>query len=476
MATLTGRVLFPGDPGWDDARKVYNRRFDVQPRAVVFCQENQDVVNALTYARENNLPFRVRSGRHNYEGYSLVQDGIVIDLSDIQHVRVDRESLTATIGAGNYALRCSEWLGQLGVTIPLATGPTVGIGGLTLGGGFGLTSRRLGLTCDSLLSATVINAAGEVITASECENPDLFWALRGGGGGNFGIVTDFTFRVHPVSYAAAVMVEWSWDHFEQVVDEWLDWSYKVDDAFCAVLQLTVERKIKLYGLYAPADPSQLAGLEKLLDSFLKKLPLPIGMQIQSPLPFNIAARLFFAQGQETVDPLQPEWPVHVHSGQQIYKSTSAAVMKPMPKKGIATLKEYLESIPQLSVPAIQPSMVQLLPGGGQPTRIPPDATAVYLRQARCIIQYDGFWKAPQDEAATLNWVKSFRDAMLPYTVGAYVNYSDRDLGNYLEEYYGPNLKRLVQVKQAYDPDNVFNFPQSIPTSSSEASALGTPAS
>lgn len=468
MARLTGRVTYPGDPGWDEARKVYNRRFDVQPKAVVFCQDTQDVVNAFTYARENDLPFRVRSGRHNYEGYSLVPNGIVIDLSDIDQVRVDREGLTATLGAGNYMLRCSEWLGQLGVTIPLATGPTVGIGGLTLGGGFGLTSRRLGLTCDSLLSATVVNAEGQVITASETENCDLFWALRGGGGGNFGIVTDFSFKVHPVSYVAAVMVEWSWDHFEEVVDKWLDWSYKVDDAFCAVLQLTVEKKIKLYGLYTPEDPTQLAGLDKLLNQFLQPLPLPIGMQIQSPLPFLIGSRLFFAEGNETVDPIDPEWGVHVHSNQQIYKSTSAAVVKPMNKKGIATLKEHLEAVPPLTVPAIQPSMVQLLPGGGAPSRIATDATAVYLRQARCIIQYDGFWKAPQDEAATIGWVKSFREAMQPYTVGAYVNYSDSDLPDYLHEYYGPNLQRLVQVKQAYDPNNVFNFPQSIPTSLSGA--------
>ncbi len=173
-ALLTGRVVYPGDPGWDDARKNFNQRFDVQPRAVVYCQDVTDVVNAIRWARAHDVPLRARSGRHSYEGYSLVEGGLIVDVGDIDHVRVDRDAGVAEIGAGIYMLECSEQLGEVGVTTPLATGPTVGLAGLALGGGFGLTSRKFGLTCDNLLEIEVVTAAGEVVRANAGSHPDLF--------------------------------------------------------------------------------------------------------------------------------------------------------------------------------------------------------------------------------------------------------------------------------------------------------------
>lgn len=472
MNRLTGRVVLPGDPGWDDARKAFNQRFDVQPKAVVYCQSTNDVVNAVRWARANGVPFRARSGRHNYEGYSLIQDGLIIDLSDMDEVSVDREAMTAEIGAGIYMLECSEWLGEVGVTIPLATGPTVGLAGLTLGGGFGLTSRRFGLTCDNLVQIELVTADGHVIWASEQHHADLFWACRGGGGGNFGIVTRFWFRVHKVSYVAALLVEWDWSQFEAAVGAWQTWARDVDDALSAALQLTVERRIKLYGLYAPENPNDLSKLQGLLAPLLAAAPPAKPPQIQAPLPFNIAARLFFGEADKTVSPVDPEWAVHVHSDQQIFKSTSAAAPKPLPAAGIAVLKQYLEAVPPLSKPPVQPSMVQLLPGGGAVARVPKDETAVYLRDAQFIVQYDGYWAAPEDGDKTIDWVEAFRTAMLPYAGGAYVNYVDSRLTNYLEAYYGPNLERLSEVKRRYDPHDVFNFPQGIPGSVQRMTAAG----
>lgn len=463
MTSLTGRVLYPGDPGWEDARKNYDTRFDVQPRAVVYCQGAADVAGAVRWARANDVPFRARSGRHSYEGYSLIEGGLVIDLGDMDNVSVDREAGTADIGAGIYMLECSEWLGEVGVTIPLATGPTVGLGGLTLGGGFGLTSRKFGLTCDSLLAVEMVDARGEVIRASAQEHPDLFWACRGGGGGNFGIATRFTFRVHPVSLVAAFMVQWNWDQFDDVVANWQTWAYEVDDGVSGALQLVTDGTIKLYGMFTPDSPQDLPRLQDLLAPLIAAVPPAAPPTIQT-LPFVLAARLFFGEGDQTVSVQDPVWAVHVHSDGQIYKSTSAAAMAPLSPDAIETLRQFLESVPPLSQPAVQPSMVQLLPGGGAPGRVAPDATAVYLRQARCIVQYDAFWAAPADGPVTMAWVESFRTAMLPYTHGAYVNYVDSLLPDYLRAYYGPNLERLVQVKAKYDPENVFRFPQSIPTS------------
>lgn len=465
-AKLTGRVVYPGDFGWDDARKGFNQRFDVQPRAVVFCQSTRDVSNAILWARENNLPFRARSGRHSYEGYSLINEGLIIDLSDLDNVSVNREHMIAQIGAGIHMLELSEWLGQVNVTLPLATGPTVGLAGLTLGGGFGLTSRKYGLTCDNLIGLEIVDAQGKALIASEFRHPDLFWACKGGGGGNFGIVTRFFFRVHPVSYAVAFMVQWDWSQFEAVVAAWQDWAWSVDNDVSTALQLTVTKSIKLYGLYTPDNPADLPKAQQLLAPLLQAVPPPSvpGNPTIQPLPFNIATRLFYGEGGKTVNPEDPVWDVIVHDDQQIYKSTSAAAMQPFDAEAIGILKHYLENVPPLEQPPVQPSMVQLLGGGGRAAQVSPDSSAIYLRQARFIVQYDGFWAAAEDGQETIDWIRDFRNALLPHTVGAYVNYVDSNIPDPLQAYYGPNLPRLVEVKRKYDPHNVFNFPQSIPVS------------
>jgi len=202
MAELTGRVLIASDPGWDGARKgfaAWAPYDDNVPRYIVFCQDVHDVANAISYAKENHLPFRVRSGRHNYEAYSsLVKDGLIIDVSDIDFVRFDREGMTATVGSGLDSLELFEALGSFGVTLPLATGPSVGVAGLVLGGGFGVTSRKWGLTCDNLIALEIVTADGAIRQVSADADPDLFWACRGGGGGNFGVATSFEYELHPV--------------------------------------------------------------------------------------------------------------------------------------------------------------------------------------------------------------------------------------------------------------------------------------
>ena len=462
MTDLTGRVLYPGDPGWNEARKNYNTRFDVQPTAIAFCQNSRDVANAVQWAREHSVPFRARSGRHSYEGYSLIEGGLVIDLGDMDNVAVDREQGLATIGAGIYMLECSEMLGEVGVTIPLATGITVGLAGLTLGGGFGLASRKFGLTCDSLEEVELVDARGEIILANRRENPDLFWACQGGGGGNFGIATAFTFRVNKVNNVAMVMLEWNWDQFDTVVQAWQGWAPKVEDGLSSVLQLRGDGTIKLYGQYT-ADDQDLPRINQLLAPMIQAAT-PAAEPVIQFAPYIIAARAFFGEGTETVDIQDPKWTVHVHSDQQIYKSASAAAMEPFSPEALSTFRKYLESVPPLSAPPSQPSMVQLLPGGGAVGRVAPEETAVYLRKAQFIIQYDSFWTAPEDGAKTMAWVEAFRQAMLPYTQGAYVNYVDSEMRDYLQAYYGKNLARLVKVKQQYDPENIFSFPQSIPLS------------
>jgi len=458
MTKLTGQVLHPGDPGWDEARHGFAARFDYDsnvPKVIVFCQTTQDAVNAVKWATETATPIRARCGRHNYQGYSsLVRDGIIIDVSDLDTVSVDMDSLTAVVGAGSDMLSLTERLWDSGVTMPLATGPSVGIAGLTLGGGFGITSRLLSMTCDNLVAAEVVNAEGHVLHVNEHDHANLFWALKGGGGGNFGVVTSFTFNIHPISLVAAFNWTWDWSQFVNVVDTWQKWAPdNPENGLTSILTLTADLTITMSGQYT-TEPQTLPQIYKLLEPMLATGPISTDTQI---VPHVNAARMFFG-----VDPLNPTWRIRAHADNQIFKSSSAFSFAPFSTEIIQQMKDRIEKAPILSAPPSQPTMIQLLGCGGVASQVPPEATAVWARHAKFIVQYDGYWTAPQDEAATIAWVEDFRNAMKPVAWGAYANYSDELIPEPMEEYYGPNLARLIKVKKEYDPNNVFNFPQSIP--------------
>ena len=457
--SLTGRVLYPGDPGWEGAIHGFAARFNYDanpPQAVVFAQNREDVANALRWAKENNVPFRARTGRHSYQGYSsLVSDGLIVDVSEMDSLATDSRSKRVRIGAGASMLALTEKLCDSGLVLPLATGPTVGLGGLVQGGGFGITSRRFGLMCDNLVNAELVDAKGEILTASESENPDLFWALRGGGGGNFGIVTSFEFSAHSVPTVAVFNINWQWSDFAAVVKGWQEWSYNSPPAVTSLLTLHVDGTVRVEGQFSP-DAEELPKLGSVLAPLLGVAP-PISAQMMI-VPTLIGARMIFG-----VDPTNPEWALRVHSDSQLFKSTSAVAMESIPDEGIAVMKHWLENYPPLSAPPSQASMIQLLGGGGKAGEPAPEDTAVYWRKAHFVMQYDGYWTAPEDAQPTIDWVIAMRQAMLPWAKEAYVNYQDDALGpDWLEQYYGGNLARLREVKKKYDPENFFNFPQSIP--------------
>lgn len=460
MTDLTGRVLRPGDPGWDGARQGFAKwaAYDENvPRAVVFCENAQDVSNAVLWAKQNGVTVRARSGRHNYEAYSsLVKGGLIIDLSDIGFVRVAADRSTATVGAGIDALDLLETLSDLGVTFPVATGKSVGLAGLTLGGGFGVTSRKWGLSCDNLVSLEIVTADGAIHTANEMENSDLFWACRGGGGGNFGIVTSFTYRLHPIGNVVVFSIDYAWDNFEQVVGRWQEWGNAVDEGVTSYITLLTTRSITFQGQYTPDNDSQLGQIDSLIGPMLDPTLLPVSVSIRV-LPNAIANRVVLG-----VDPMNPEWFVHKHSDDQIFKSSSAFSYAPFPPEALTLLRRELEAAPPLSADPSQPSMIQLLGGGGAVAVPATDATAAFHRKAQFVVQYDAYWTAHQDSRDTIQWIERFRKLMSPYTKGAYVNYSDHYLVDPLEQYYGDNLPKLKKIKKQYDPENFFRFPQSIP--------------
>jgi FAD/FMN-containing dehydrogenase len=463
-SSLTGRVIFPNDPAWEYSRKGFCERADFvgnTPKAVVYVQNLDDIKNAMKWAQKHSAHFSVRSGGHSFEGYSsFAKDGVIVDMSEIQHVRTNSKMNTATVGAGIDMLELSERLADSGKYIPLATGPSVALGGFVQGGGFGFCSRLHGLACDNLIEAEVITADGHVLRANKDHHSDLFWAVRGGGGGNFGVLTECVFNTHDAGLVAIFKLEWTWDSFEAVLAGWQDWFPTLDDGYSLLLSLTLDgngveggmNKVTLYGQYT-APQEQLGNVSSALVPMLMLNPISVTTQI---LPYVVAARLFFG-----ADLMNPQWAIRQHGDEQLFKSSASVAFKPFPPEAITKLKQWLDECPVPSATPSQPSMVQLLAGGGAIARVPLDSTAVYQRDAHFIVQYDGYWTAHQDMQATFDWVVNMRKDLLPYAYGGYVNYHDATLVNPMKDYYGVHATRLKKVKKKYDPKNFFNYPQSI---------------
>ncbi len=442
-----GRILHADDPDWDAARKVFNDRFDRRPDAIIYCADAGDVAAALAWARARGKPISLRSGGHSFEAFSVVDGGTVIDLSRLHDVGIDAENRLATIGAGHRIGPIAEELWRHGLTLPLGTCPSVGIAGLTLGGGHGLLSRLWGLTCDNLLKADLVLADGSKISTSEIEHPELLWACRGGGGGNFGIATSFVFRLHKVDTVSIFRIVWPWDDMPEVIAAWQAWAPTADDRLGTVLQLKSAKAKEIVAL------GQYVGPEFELNQHIHHLCAagqPFEIETVE-LPFIEAYRLF--AGMHLGD---TAWAVS--TGTSCFKGGSDYALWPLSSDGIVHLQEILRDAPSATC------QVQLENSGGAVTRLSEDATAFAHRAGSLYsLQYLAAWREPAEEKDHLDWYRTLRSALHPFLAGAaYLNYCDAELENWHEAYFGDNLTRLARIKRQYDPDNVFHFAQSVP--------------
>ena len=442
---VRGPVIVRGDAEYDAARKVYNGMIDRHPNVIVRVVDSADVMSSVAYSSRNGRILSVRGGSHSVPGFGTNDDGVVIDLAKMKGIRVDPSARTVRAEGG-----CT-WGDLFHATYPFGmttTGgiiSTTGIGGLTLGGGIGYLSRAFGLSIDNLLSADVVTADGRFLVASERENPDLFWALRGGGG-NFGVVTSFEYRLHPVKDVFVGLVFYELSAARQVLEFYRDYIARAPEEMGAFFAWQIAPPLPFIPENRVGEPFCLivacwsGPLEKGEEAMkpIRKAG-PVAAEAIHPMPFPALNSAF--------DPLLPP-------GLQHYWKTAFA-----PEITDGAIGAHLAHGPK--VPVVN-STVHIYPINGACNRVAPDATAFAYRDARFATVIAGMWPDPADNAKNTRWVKDYYAALAPHSSpGGYVNFMAEDDQGRVRESYKGNYERLVSIKKKYDPENLFHINQNI---------------
>jgi FAD/FMN-containing dehydrogenase len=463
---LSGTLVRPGEAAYTVAKRQFDPRFDsLRPAGIAYCRNPHDVSTCLAFVRKYGVPVAARSGGHSYAGWSS-GSGLIVDVTRMAGVNVS--GTTATVGAGTHLVDFYNGLSAHGRVVPGGSCPTVGIAGLTLGGGVGVVSRAYGLTSDNLTSLQIVTADGQVRTCSASSHPDLFWACRGGGGGNFGVVTSFTFRTHPASEIILFFLSWPWSKAARVISAWQSWAPHAPDELWSNLHLAAAPggsipSIQVGGTYLGSVGAAAAQLEKLYAA--------VGSDPSSPFlevsPSWLHAMLVEA-GCASLSVGECHLPTQNPAGQLSRASEYAKsdfFTRPLNSRGIGTLLSGVASLQRVSGASGGAGGIAFDALGGAVNRVAPGATAFVHRDALFQAQYTTTWTpgAASDGVARQHaWQQSFWQSMRPYASGqAYQNYIDPALTNWRQAYYGANYNRLVQVKGSYDPDRVFTFPQAI---------------
>ena len=441
-----GEVVSPGDEAYDDARKIWNAMIDKHPALIVRCTTTSDVVLAVNFARDNGLLLAVRGGGHNIAGSAMCDDGIVIDLSQMKAASVDPAARRVTIEGGATLADLDASTQAHGLATPLGINSTTGVAGLTLGGGFGWLSRKHGMTIDNLESAEVVTAAGEVVRASNTEHPDLFWALRGGSG-NFGVVTHFEFRLHPVGPdVLSGLIVYPISAAKSVLHQYREFLAQAPDALSvwAVLRQAPPLPFlpeEVHGTGMIALALLYAGDPKLGEPLIDPL-----REFGTPLGEHVGVQPYIAW-QQAFDPLLTP------GARNYWKSHNFSTLQD------GLFDAVIESIENLPSPQCEIFFGAI---GGATTRPAPESAAYAHRDAQFVMNVHGRWQEQADDERCIGWAREFFKASAPFASGGvYVNFLTADEGDRVRSAYGPNYDRLAQVKRTYDPDNLFRTNQNI---------------
>jgi FAD binding domain-containing protein/berberine-like enzyme len=433
---IVGHVITPDGPEYEGARLIFNRAFDLRPAVIVRCAGPSDVARALDFAQTKNLPVAVRGGGHSRVGFGMCDHGVVIDLSTMKRVEVDAGKRVARAEAGALVHDLDEATQRFGLATTLGGCPSVGIVGLTLGGGEGRLMEKYGAACDNLLSAQVVTVDGRQVEASQKSNPDLFWAIRGGGG-NFGVVTALEYQLHPVG-----------------------------EVLSGALMYPVGRIPELLQAFVRF----LAGAPDEMDAFAQLLPTEQGPRLKIDVCYCGDPRM----GNDLVRPLRALKPQDDTVKVMSYlEAQSAGGFLQVPVAHFQT-NLFLRELGGAAIVAVTTAINNapakckaiIVPLRGAVSRVGLSDTAFTLRQPGYEIDITGVWIAPVEKADAVRWVQATRDNLQPFAHGVYVNQLGDTSDQLVRSGYGQNYARLVEIKKKYDPNNVLRLNQNIKPDSS----------
>ena len=440
---LTGKIITKESFEYEESRLAWNRAIEKYPLVIIYCNNEEDVINAILWAKNNSIEIRVRSGAHSYEGYSTGNDVAVIDISKMNEIYIDENNGFARIGCGVRNREIYEALGSRNYAFPGGGCPTVGVAGLMLGGGWGYSSRFLGLACDSLIEVEMINYEGKKLILNEQSNSDLFWACKGSGGCNFGIITSMTIKLkEKIKMGTLIYINYpnisNEDNIKVI--EVLQELYKNLDRRMNLKTAIYNspergRGVKLTGLfYGNSIEAReiLNPLENITSSIETKI------EDMSILECN-------------------RWIQDSHPDYEKYKSTGRFVYRDYNYDEIKQLIEIIDDPAEGSVY----TAISFYGAGGAIADVDKLDTAYYYRDAKFIMGIQSVWEENKYADINREWVKSNFRSIEILTEGSFVNFPLDELDNYEKEYYGQNIKRLKEIKKQYDPYNVFNYPQVI---------------
>lgn len=443
---IKGEVILPSHPDYDEARQIWNSMVDRHPAVIVQCKHEDDVPHAIRFARENDLIISILGGGHHIAGNSLSEDGLVIDFSKMNNVTVDTKARTATAQPGATLADFDKATQEYGLATPTGINSTTGLSGLTLGGGFGWLTRKYGLTIDNLLSAKVITAEGKKLQVNANKNTDLFWAIRGGGG-NFGVVTEYQYKLHPVGpeilagllvfpFTEAQNVMQQYRNFVSSAPQELSmWMVLRQAPPLPFLPESVHGKmVVIMPLFYDGD---IAKGEKLID-FVRDF---------GPLLGEHVGRQPYTSWQQAFDPLLTP------GARNYWKSHNFTDLEN------EVFNNVIEFAGKMPSPHCEIFIAHI---SGFANSIPTNATAYSSRDAKFVMNVHSRWENAQDDDKCIGWARRFFKATAPYASGgAYVNFMTEEEQNRVMAAYGPNYERLVEIKTKYDPQNIFHMNQNI---------------
>ncbi len=439
---LGGRIVVPEDPGYNEARQGYNRAIQHYPLIINYCRNKEDVAKAVNWARRYRIPLRIRSGGHNYEGYSNGSGTLVVDISEMHGLSLDEEGGFLTLEGGVTNRQVYEFVSARGYPFAGGTCPTVGVSGYATGGGWGLSCRYLGLGCDSLEEIELVNGEGRLIKANRRRNPELFWACRGAGGGNFGVIVSMVFRLPPktdnVTLIEIDYLQATTERQEIFLATWQQWLKEADPRITLISRIYNSANDGLAMLvrgifYGEADEAKV-----LMEPFTGLEGAEYSFQY---LPFLEAVTIIGSNYPDS----------------EKFQSVSRFVLRNFNGEEIAELVKLIGQRPPGSLFAGL-SMYAL---GGKVREMGRDQTAFFYRQADYIIWLETIWEENRFAVANRSWINRRFPALASVTTGSYVNFPYSRLPNYLEEYYGNHAALLKEIKKKYDPCNIFTFPQGL---------------